>query len=324
MARRKSVNKTGISRVEGIPYHDAWVAYICINCKELNYLRIGQKLLTPKVATENAVWKCKHCEFIHSKESDLPFDNWDSKFTSSDSTSVLKFWEGFFRVATEHPESYWKQCNVCTRILPYNAFSKHKGWGPLQKQMECRSCKGAINAILNPKRTKEQLHESAVRRRIADLFLEGENETIDIEDLFKRFNNKCFKTQKPLDINNRNTWAIDHILPSKYLYPLKKENAALLSKTANENKRDKWPSKFYTNNELIELAKITGADIGLLSRKSPITNHNIDVNRGVDRYLQVREKSDLPKRIKEIKKILQVYDLVSQLSNANKKLLGFD
>lgn len=323
LARRKSINKTGISRVEGIPYHDAWVAFKCVNCNEMNYVLIGQKLISPKEAVDNCVWKCEHCEFIHSKESDLPFDNWESEYLSSDSTTVLRFWEGFFRIATEHPSSYWKQCNVCSRILPNQAFSKHKGWGPLEKQMECRSCKGAINAILNPKRTKEQLHESSVRRRIADLFLEGENETIDIQDLFNRFGSKCFKTQKLLDLNNRKSWAIDHISPSKYLYPLTKENAALLSKGANENKRDKWPSKFYTNNELIQLAKITGANIDLISRKSPLTNHNIDVNKGVERYLQVREKSDLPKRVKEIKKILQVYDLVNDLSEVNKKLLGF-
>jgi len=125
-------------------------------------------------------------------------------------------------------------------------------------------------------------------------------------------------------INKRETWAIDHILPSKYLYPLTKENAALLSRNANENKRDKWPSKFYTNNELIELAKITGASLDLISKKRPIMNKNIDVNKGVERYLQVREKSDLPKRIKEIKKILQVYELVDNLSDKNKKLLGFE
>ena len=324
MPRRKSVNKTGISRVEGIPYHDAWAAYKCVNCQEMNYILIGQTLITPKQAVENEVWKCNHCGFVHSKESDLPFDNWESEYLSSDATTVLRFWEGFFRIATEHPSSYWKQCNVCTRILPNQAFSKHKGWGPLEKQMECRSCKGAINAVLNPKRTKEQLHESSVRRRIADLFLEGENETINHKELFDRFDGKCFKTKKPLDINKRDTWSIDHILPSKYLYPLTYQNAALLSKGANENKRDKWPSKYYTNNELLELARITGANIDLISRKTPITNHNIDVNRGVERYLQVREKSDLPKRIKEIKKILQVYDLVDSLTDNNKFLLGFN
>ena len=217
MARRKTVNKTGILRVEGIPYHDAWVAYKCVSCQEMNYVQVGQQLLTPQEAIETAVWKCEHCGYVHSKETDLPFDNWEEEYNSADSTTALRFWEGFFRIATEHPESYWKQCNVCTRILPFNAFSKHSGWGPLEKQMECRSCKGAINAVLNPKRTKEQLHESAVRRRIADLFLEEENESIDFQDLFKRFDGRCFKTKELLDINKRDTWAIDHILPSKYL-----------------------------------------------------------------------------------------------------------
>ncbi|MFQ5787002.1 MAG: hypothetical protein ACE5H1_03395 [Thermodesulfobacteriota bacterium] len=323
MARRKTTNITGIKRVEGIPYHDAWVAYKCVKCKEMNYVQVGQELLSPKEAIENCVWKCEHCDFTHSKELDLPFENWEEEYNDSESTTALRFWEGFFRIATEHPESYWKQCNVCCRILPFHTFSKHSGWGPLERQMECRSCKGAINAILNPKRTKEQLHESSVRRRIADLFLEGENETIDFQDLFGRFGHKCFKTKVQLDINDRSSWAVDHILPSKYLYPLKKENAALLSRNANDNKHDKWPSKFYTNNELIDLAKITGANLKLISSKHSIMNHNIDVNKGVERYLQVREKSDLPKRIKEIKKILQAYELVNGLSPDNKMLLGF-
>lgn len=324
MVRRKTVNRTGILRVEGIPYHDAWVAYKCVSCQQMNYIQVGQKLLTPKEALENAVWKCEGCGFVHSRETDLPFENWEDEFNNADSTTALRFWEGFFRIATEHPDSYWKQCNVCMRILPFQSFSKHSGWGPLEKQMECRSCKGAINAILNPKRTKEQLHESSVRRRIADLFLEGENESIDIQDLFNRFGSRCFKTNDPLCIEQRDTWAIDHILPSKYLYPLRRENAALLSKGANENKRDKWPSKYYTNNELIELARITGANLELISRPHPIMNHNIDVNRGVERYLQVREQSDLPKRLKEIKKILQVYELIDNLSDENKTLLGFE
>lgn len=322
MQRREAVNKTGIVRVVGIPYHDAWATYTCINCHALNHENIGQNLLTPAEALENAVWKCKSCGFIHSKETDLPFNNWEEEFKNADSVTALRFWEGFFRISTEHPDSYWKQCNVCTRILPFDAFSRHAAWGPLQKQMECRSCKGAINAVLNPKRTKEQLHESSVRRRIADLFIETENEIIDFEELFERFGGRCFKTKEVLDITKRDTWSIDHILPSRYLYPLRRENAALLSRSANENKRDQWPSSFYTNNELIELARLTGANIDLISSKVPITNHNIDVNRGVSRYLQVREKSDLPKRIKELKKILLVYDLVSELSDENKKLLG--
>ena len=175
---------------------------------------------------------------------------------------------------------------------------------------------------MNPKRTKQQLHESAVRRRIADLFLKEENETIDLQNLFDRFDHRCFKTKALLDISDRNSWALDHILPSKYLYPLTRQNAALLSRSANENKRDKWPSQFYTNNELIELAKISGADLELISSKHPIRNPNININKGVERFLQVREESDLPKRIQEIKKILQHYGLIDHLSTENRKLLN--
>ena len=324
MTRRKTINVTGIERVEGIPYHDAWVAYTCVICRKINYVRIGQELLSPKEAVENCVWECEHCHFSHSKESGLLFENWGEEYNDSVSMTALRFWEGFFRTATEHPESYWKQCNVCSRILPFKAFSKHTNWGPLERQMECRSCKGAINAILNPKRTRQQLHESAVKRRIADLFLKEEIETIDLQNLFDRFEHKCFKTKIPLDIEDRNSWAIDHILPSKYLYPLTQQNAALLSKSANENKSDKWPSQFYTNNELIDLAKITGADLELISSKHPIRNHDIDIDKGVERFLQVREESDLPERIQEIKKILQHYGLIDHLSTENKKLLNLD
>jgi len=322
MVRRETKNITGISRVSGIPYHEAWVTFNCVNCKEINHVLIGKQLITPVLAYQDSVWKCDKCNFIHSKESDLPFDNWEDNYIDADSSSTQRFWQGFFRISTEKPESYWKQCNVCARILPFSAFDKHKNWGPLERQMECRGCKAAINAILNPKRTKEQLHESSVRRRIADLFLEGQNESINQNDLFKRFSNQCFKTKISLDINDRSSWAIDHILPSKWLYPLTIENAALLSKEANENKSEKWPSKFYTNKELVALAKITGANLELLSSKKPIRNEDIDVNRGVDRYLEVREQSDLNKKIMEMKKILQVYDLIEKLNSKNRKILG--
>ena len=154
------------------------------------------------------------------------------------------------------------------------------------------------------------------------MLLTGENERIAIDALFKKFGGKCFKTGKPLDIKKRKTWAIDHILPSRYLYPLTVPNAALLSRGANENKRDCWPSEFYTNNELIHLAKITGADLSLLARKKPVVNQDIDVNACIARFLTVRERSNLTKRIGELVKLLRDNKLLSQVSAANRKLLG--
>jgi len=322
MTRRKSENQTGLPRIEGVPYHDAWVGFSCLMCKDINFEKVGLKLLSPKEAYENAEWLCKKCGFVHSKNSDLPFEHWNDEDRLEESLTVQRFWEGFFRSATEQASSHFKQCNACGRVLPFSDFSKHSKWGPLERQMECRSCKAAINAKLNPLRTKEQLHESSVRRRIADLLVEGENESINFEELFERFEGKCFKTKIPLDIKDRGSWQVDHTLPSKFLYPLKLTNATLLSKEANANKKGQWPKEFYTNNELIELAKITGAELSLLSSKKPIVNSNIDVNRCVERYLQVRENSHLPKRINELKKIINDYSLKDKLTDENKTLLG--
>jgi len=322
MPRRVTKNITGIPRIEKLPFHDAWVAFACVRCGMLNFVRIGTELLSPEEAYQTAGWKCKECNYIHSRKSALPFKNWPEEFVKANSVHAQRFWQAFFRILTEGPESYWKQCNTCGRTLQFSAFSRHAGWGPLERQMECRSCKGVINARLNPLRTKEQLHESSIKRRIADMLLEGENEKIPFNDLFKRFNSRCFKTGKPLDIKDRKSWAIDHILPSKHLYPLTVQNAALLSKDANDNKSEKWPSEFYTNSELIKLAKITGANLSLLSRKTPIINPNINVNACVARFLKVRERSNLSKRLKELRDLLMSYDLIDKLSEKNKQILG--
>ena len=49
MGRRKTTNTTGIARIQGIPYHDAWIAYKCISCHAMNYINVGQTLLDPCV-----------------------------------------------------------------------------------------------------------------------------------------------------------------------------------------------------------------------------------------------------------------------------------
>ncbi len=325
MARRKSTHQTGLPRISGIGaiVHHAWIAFVCLKCKSPNFIDIGEILLDPWDAYLSAHWECKTCNYVHSKDSVLPFNEWPKEYITPKSIKCQRFWQGFFRLSTENKESYWKICNACGRILPGNSFSRHKSWGPLEKQMECRSCKGAINAYLNPKRTTQQLHESSIKRRIGDMLLEGEDEAVNIKGLFRRFNNRCFKTGNPLDIRKRDTWAIDHILPSSLLYPLSVKNAALLSKEANTNKRNKWPSHFYNNNELIALAQITGADLSLLSRKVPIINPEIDVNTCVSRFLRVRQHSDLSKRIMELKKLLEEYSLIDKLSKSNRNILGY-
>lgn len=333
MVRRATTNRTNIPRIPRIPLHEAWVHFVCVKCSAHNMVRIGGALLTPTEAYDAQSWACSNCGFVHSKLSPipqrglrgkrLPFSHWSPVVTKAGSLSAQRFWKAFFTTSTETAESYWKQCGTCGRILPSRAFSRHSGWGPLEKQLECRDCKAVINTNLNPKRTKEQLHESSARRRTADLLLTGEHERLDLKDLFKRFGGKCFKTGKLLDFKNRKSWAVDHILPSKWLYPLTKGNAALLSKGANDNKNDRWPSEFYTNEELKRLSTITGANLELIAKKKPIINANIDVDACVTRMLTVRGATDLTKRIKELKKLLEDYSLISRLSAQNKKILGY-
>lgn len=310
--------------------HDVWVHYVCINCGRSNVVNLGNKILTPIEAYNNCTWVCEHCGFVHSKDSDLPSqwsDRWDDELLPNDSPANKNFWKGFFLVSTEAPEAYWKRCNVCGRVLPNSAFSKHTGFGILAKQMECRACKGAINAIGNPKRTSEQLREGTLRRRLGNLLeaLDKDAEyKLDIKDLFKRFDSKCFMTGEPLDINNRSSWHIDHILPSKYFYPLTKENACLLSSRSNENKKAKWPSEVYSPQQLVRLSEITGANLELLSSKDPIYNEEIDVNGAVEKWLISRTTSDLSKKIRDLKKILIDNNLIDKLSEENKKRLGIN
>lgn len=327
MARRTTVNITGITSLKDVEANAAWAFYVCVNCKKTNLVKIGTVLPTAQDAFENFGWECEHCGYNHSKDSDLPsdWDNWPDDFLENDSEHAQRFWQVFFQIATDSKENYWKQCKTCGRILPSEYFARHAGktWLPLERQRECKCCKGAINAKLNALRTKEQLHEGNIRRRVADMFVSTIKRDFSDSDLFNKFEGKCFKCNKSLILKNRSDWAIDHIMPSKYLWPLTSNNSALLCKECNSNKRDKWPRDFYTNSELHKLSEITGGNLELWSQPTPIINENVDVNQAVINYLNTREYSKLHKRIMELKKIIEDYDLINKLSDDNKKKLGY-
>jgi hypothetical protein len=155
------------------------------------------------------------------------------------------------------------------------------------------------------------------------LLLEGENRPVDLRQLFRRFGSRCFKCGKALSFRARKSWTADHILPARYLYPLTVENAALLCAGCNNTKHGQWPCEFYTNTELIALSRLTGADLSLLASVKPIVNPSIDVDACVSRYLAVRERSDLGKRLRELKKLLQACRLLDRLNPQNRRALGF-
>ncbi len=53
MARRKTVNRTGLARIEGIAVHDAFVGFICLKCSVLNHVKVGEVLLDPETTFAN-------------------------------------------------------------------------------------------------------------------------------------------------------------------------------------------------------------------------------------------------------------------------------
>lgn len=324
--RRTTKNKTGFKNKDGINHKDAWVCFPCIKCGETVKINLGLELPTSDEAFEHACWVCSSCGYVHSCISDLPesLANFPEEWRSCEDPHCQSFWRAFFRMATKDVFAYWKQCSKCGRILPVPCFDKHSGasWLPLNRQAECKACKGAINANLNRLRTKEQLFEGTIGRRIGDL-LSSTDEKINIKKVFDRFGGKCFKTKVPLNFNDRSSWHIDHIMPSKYFWPLTDENAALLSSEQNEAKSGKWPSEFYTDKELVELAKLTGANLELISSKEPVYNMDIDPNKAVSRLFDnVREDSHLPKLVQALKKVILEHQMGFGLTENNRKLLG--
>lgn len=58
---------------------------------------------------------------------------------------------------------------------------------------------------------------------------------------------------------------LDHTLPAVFLWPLTTENATLLCREHNGEKSGKWPSDYYSDNELKKLVIITGIPYSILS-----------------------------------------------------------
>ena len=109
MARRTIKNKTGFGNKEGVNHKDAWVCFPCLLCGETVQIRIGQDLLTPESAFEDAIWICPKCGYEHSCISDLPLSlsNFPEEWHSCEDPHCQSFWRAFFRMATKDVFSYW-------------------------------------------------------------------------------------------------------------------------------------------------------------------------------------------------------------------------
>ena len=202
-----------------------------------------------------------------------------------------------------------KSCNRCGRYLPINikderatlSFSNHciarrpcvhKGFGLLTNphtdetvkleygyQLECRFCKKfEVNAAHNPRRTAAQMKEDGARRRAFELLLlelyEGQSQLRYrhqtgrelTDDIFEKFEGKCFRCPQVFD--DPHAMHLDHTRPLALLWPLDATATALCG-DCNSEKRDRPPVEFYTDEELLRLADMTGIKINELKNPTP-------------------------------------------------------
>lgn len=201
---------------------------------------------------------CPSCNHAHKFGEDAKF--YDYKLLHTEKKTVLR--EGEFSILHDkyvNEAEEFKYCIVCCTLKPLDLFDKHSARRS-KRQGECRLCKSVYNDIKNPTRTTDQHREAAQKRRLYMDLTGGEK--IDSSQIYERFNYKCFKCEKDLsqDIlsNSAQHGNLDHTLPAKLLWPLTNQNATLLCQRHNGEKAEKWPSEFYSEQELKRLVKLTG------------------------------------------------------------------
>lgn len=199
----------------------------------------------------------------------------------------------------------YKYCIICNTIKPLYLFDQHRS-RKSGKQGECRLCKIGYNSIKNQTRLTDQHREAAQKRR---LYLDlSESGKIDSKKIFERFGYRCFKCKVDLrNVRDQKERPLDHTLPALFLWPLTTENATLLCQMHNGEKSGKWPSEYYTDKELRELAVLTGIPYSTLispPHYNPQAIERLQNSKLVDRLLQ-KYAAYMPEIIKLRNKILE-------------------
>lgn len=173
-------------------------------------------------------------------------------------------------------------------------------------QLECKACKKFfVNMPLNPQRNAQQFKEDGLRRRAIEVLInellhtnlihfEFEKKTKKqfAEYIWNKFDHKCFKCKKELTLNDMN---LDHTMPLVYLYRLD-DTATCLCSSHNSQKSDTFPVDYYSEDELIELSKITGLSLEKLhSREVNMEVLNLLVKNVVWFYDEFLMRADYQK-----------------------------
>ena len=224
---------------------------LCPECEEFIFVRKDD-------ISEFFEITCPSCGHLHRYGDEAKFYNY--KLLNTDNNLVIQ--EGSFSVLHDDyvdESKEFKYCIICCTLKPLENFDKHSA-RKSQRQGECRLCKAIYNALKNPTRTTDQHREAAQKRRLYVELTNGEK--IESKVIYNRFGYKCFKCGEDLtqDLQAKSLLRgnLDHTLPAKFLWPLTNHNATLLCQRHNGEKAEKWPSEFYTDEELKRLVTLTG------------------------------------------------------------------
>ena len=229
---------------------------------------------------------CPTCEIVMLSGDETQF--YEYELVDKRDNSVIE--EGRFTILhddyIEEAQEY-KYCIVCNTIKPIHFFDCHSA-RKSNRQSECRLCKRVYNSIKNKTRLTDQHREASQKRRMY-LNLSGSTE-IKSEEIYKRFGYRCFKCKKDLrkvDVKER---PLDHTLPVVFLWTLTTENATLLCREHNSEKSGKWPSAYYLDSELKNLAVLTGIQYETLAGQPHYNPEAIEHLRTSERVDQLLTK----------------------------------
>ena len=204
---------------------------------------------------------CPSCEIVMLSGDETRFYGY--KLEDQRDNSIIE--EGTFAILhdtyVEEAQEY-KYCIICNTIKPLDLFDRHSA-RKSSRQGECRLCKAVYNSIKNKTRLTDQHREASQKRRMY-LNLSGSSK-IKSEEIYKRFGYRCFTCKKALRKVDAKERPLDHTLPAVFLWPLTTENATLLCREHNGEKSGKWPSAYYSENELRALAVLTGVEYNILA-----------------------------------------------------------
>ena len=227
MARRAAYTKIERKNFEN-PAHvkgmgdKAFRGFQCLNKECTNFIFCPEDELSPDFSDFSV--ECSECGFVHTAgETTTLYDYklWDKRTGKPIESGQFEILHNDYVSKSEQ----FKYCVVCGTLKPFSRFDRHSA-RKTGRQSECNLCKEVYNSIKNQTRLVEHHRKSSQHRR---LYTQFESQKFDIDAIYKRFDNKCFKCGIDLsaDVGSKlkKLGNLDHTLPVFYLWPLTTDNA---------------------------------------------------------------------------------------------------